>query len=114
MHTLIPRMTWSELLVLLIFLITLLLFAIAFVKGGGLAFVVRRLVARYPVLSADVRARRVPAVQVCLACGDVGKKDLRYDPIEKLVIVQCPVCMAAWGREPLVNAGKWSKPIQEE
>lgn len=68
----------------------------------------------FPWLSADYRERRVPRRQKCLACGNGGRKDLRFDPIEKIVIVQCPVCLAAWGYNPVVNPGKWAKPITEE
>jgi hypothetical protein len=63
-----------------------------------------------PWLSWDYRHRRVPKRQMCPACGDFGKKDLRYDPGEKVVIVQCPTCMAAWGFAPIVADGKWARP----
>jgi hypothetical protein len=78
-----------------------------------LAAVVQFLIRVFPWLSWDYRNRRVRQRQKCLACGNGGKKDLRYDPLQKLVIVQCPICMAAWGLEPVVNAGKWAKPITE-
>lgn len=85
-----------------------------FVERGGLAAAVAGLVARFPWLSADNRKRRVRRRQVCLACGDGGLKDLRYDAVEKVVLVQCPICLATWGRDPIVQAQKWAKPITEE
>lgn len=78
-----------------------------------LAALVRFLIRVFPWLSYDYR-RRVRLREKCVACGDTGRKDLRYDPVEKLVIVQCRICLAAWGHDPLVSAGKWAKPITEK
>lgn len=79
-----------------------------------LAAAVRLLIRLIPWLSWDYRNRRIPRRQKCPACGNGGRKDLRYDPDQKLVICQCPLCMAAWGYEPVVKAGKFSKPATEE
>ena len=79
-----------------------------------LAAVVRFLIRLIPWLSWDYRNRLIPRRQKCLACGINGRKDLRYNPVDKLVIVQCPVYLAAWGYNPVVNPGKWAKPITED
>ena len=78
-----------------------------------LAAVVQWLIRVFPWLSYDYR-RRVRRNEKCVACGSTGRKDLRYDPVEKLVVVQCPICLAAWGRDPLVKAGKWARPVTEK
>jgi hypothetical protein len=80
----------------------------------GPAALVRFLIRVIPWLSWDYRNRRISRRQKCLACGNGGRKQLRYDPEQKLVIVQCPICMAAWGREPVVRAALFSKPAAEE
>ena len=79
-----------------------------------LAAVVQFLIRVFPWLSWDYRNRRIKRRQMCVACGARGKKDLRYDPIQKVVIVQCPLCLAAWGYNPVVNAGKWAAPVTEK
>ena len=69
---------------------------------------------RFPWLMVAYRRRRINPRELCLACGFAGRKDLRFDPIEKVVIIQCPQCQACWSRAPLVNASVWAKPIAEE
>jgi len=78
-----------------------------------LAALVRFLIALFPWLSYDYRHRRVKRKQTCLACGNRVKVDIRYNPVEKLVVCGCPVCLATWGYNPIVQSQKWAKPAVE-
>lgn len=97
-----------------LWIIALLWLIRRFVEGGGLAFVIKRLVDVIPWLSFDHRNRQIKRRQKCVACGIGGKKDLRYDPVEHMVLVQCPVCLATWGYDPIVKTQKWDAAIREQ
>jgi hypothetical protein len=67
----------------------------------------------FPWLSADYRARRIKPRQACPACGAVKKHAMRFDPVQKLVILACVCCGANWGYSPLINTTKFVKSTEE-
>jgi hypothetical protein len=79
-----------------------------------LAAVVQFLIRVFPWLSYDYRHSRIRRRQFCPACLNRVKVDMRFDPREKVVVCQCPLCLAAWGYNPPVNAARWAKPFTEE
>jgi hypothetical protein len=79
-----------------------------------LAAVVLFLIRVFPWLSWDYRHRRIKRRQICPACANKVKVDIRFDPREKVIVCQCPLCLAAWGYNPAVMVGKWAKPITED
>jgi len=81
----------------------------------GLAAFVLWLIRRFPILSADYRARRVRRRQICPACGNSEKVTIRCDSSTGQVICQCPTCMAMWAYNPVVRPDVWAKlPKVEE
>lgn len=74
-----------------------------------LAAFVRFLIWLLPWLSADYRRRIKPTCK-CPACGDNSRKAMKFDAVEKLVVLTCQVCSAQWGYNPIVTATKWAKP----
>lgn len=71
----------------------------------------------FPFLSADYRdrrRRRINPRQQCPACGAIERQNVRWDPEQKVVLVVCVVCDAAWGFSPVVRVEKWQKPKTEE
>ena len=82
-----------------------------------LRWLVALLVRIFPVLSADYRdrrRRRIKPKQQCPACGAIERQNVRYDSEQKVVVVSCIVCEAAWGFAPVVRVEKWQKPKTEE
>ena len=73
-----------------------------------LARFVRLLIRWFPILSYDYRHSRIRRKQICVACANKVKVEIRFDPGSKLVIIQCPVCLACWGYNPVVRADVWS------
>jgi hypothetical protein len=112
-HSAAPLL-FSVVLVALVLLAVLTGVLVLAVRAGWLAGWVLWAVRVFPWLSAANRARRIHRRQMCLACGAGGRKDIRFDPTEKMVLVQCPVCLATWGYNPVVNAGKWVAPNVEK
>ena len=78
-----------------------------------LAAFVRFLIRLFPFLSYDYRHRIRPRMQ-CPACGTYRKHAMKFDALEKLVILQCAQCSAQWGYNPRVKAQTWAKPVVEE
>ena len=82
-----------------------------------LKWFVASLVRVFPFLSADYRdrrRRRINPKQQCPACGAIERQDVRWEPVQKMVIVNCVICDAAWGFAPVVKVEKWQKPKTEE
>lgn len=69
--------------------------------------------ARCPWLLADYRRRRINPRELCPSCGFAGVKDMRFNHVEKVLVVQCPRCLACWAHDPLVKAQAWAKPPEE-
>jgi hypothetical protein len=70
--------------------------------------------ARWPWLQYDYRRRRINPREICPSCAFAGVKEMRFNPIEKKVVVQCPRCLACWAHDPVVTAQVWAKPPSEE
>src|SRR5258708_3056077 len=75
--------------------------------NGWIAVYVRFLIRLFPILSYDYRNRRVKQKQICPACGNRSKIEMRYHPHEKQVVCGCPICFASWGYNPIVKTEKW-------
>ena len=73
-----------------------------------LAWLVRLLIRWFPILSYDYRHRRIRRRQICPACGNCGKVEIRFDIAAKLIVCQCRVCGSCWGYNPVVQASVWS------
>ncbi len=80
-----------------------------------LARLVRWLIRLFPLLSYDYRHRRIRRRQVCPACANKAKVDIRFDPVSKQIVCQCPTCLACWAYNPVVRSDVWAKlPKVEE
>lgn len=73
-----------------------------------LARLVRFLIRLFPILSYDYRHRRIKRRQICPACGNKVKVEMKFDPTSKLLVCQCPICNSCWGYNPVVRADVWS------
>lgn len=81
----------------------------------ALAALVRFLIWLCPLLSYDYRHRRVRRRQVCPACGNRVKVQIRFDVGARQVVCQCPIDFAMWAYNPVVKAETWAKlPKVEE
>jgi hypothetical protein len=80
-----------------------------------LARFVRLLILWFPILSYDYRHRRIRRRQICPACGNKVKVEIRFDPTTQQVICQCPIDLSCWGYNPVVRADVWShqKKVEE-
>lgn len=78
-----------------------------------LAALVRFLIRLLPILSYDYR-HRIRAKQQCPACGSYRRHAMKFNPLDKIVELQCAQCEARWGYNPRVTAQTWAKPITEE
>ena len=110
----IPRLVW---------LATLARWSLIFFPGfllfyWGLTFwlspIMKVVYARWPWLTADYRRRRINARELCPACLFSGRKDMKFDSVGKMVVLQCPRCQACWAHAPAVNAAAFARPIEEE
>jgi len=70
--------------------------------------------ARFPWLRYDYRKRRINPREICPGCGFAGRKDMKFNPVEKRLILQCPRCMSCWSHEPLLNPSVWVKTPEAE
>ena len=73
-----------------------------------LARLVRFLIRLFPILSYDYRHRRVRRRQICPACGNKVRVEIRFDTASKQIICQCPIDLACWGYNPVVRADVWA------
>ena len=73
-----------------------------------LAFFVQLLIRWFPILSYDYRHRRVKRRQICPACGNKVKVEIRFDATSKQIVCQCPIDLACWGYNPVVRADVWA------
>ena len=73
-----------------------------------LALLVRFLIRLFPILSYDYRHRRVRRRQICPACGNKVKVEIRFSVQSKQIVCQCPVCQAMWGYNPVVRPDVWA------
>ena len=80
-----------------------------------LARFVRLLIRWFPILSYDYRHRRIRRRQICPACGNKVRVEIRFDAATGAVICQCPIDLACWGYNPVVRADVWAhqKKVEE-
>ena len=68
-----------------------------------------------PFLSYDYRQRRIRRKQICPACGNKVRVEIRMDSAGGQVICQCPIDLACWAYNPVIRADVWAKlPKVEE
>lgn len=73
-----------------------------------LSRLVRLLIRWFPILSYDYRHRRVRRRQICPACGNKVKVEIRFDVKTGTLVCQCPVDLACWGYNPVVKSEIWA------
>ena len=73
-----------------------------------LARLVLWLIRLFPILSYDYRHCRIRRRQICPACGNKVKVEIRVDQTNGQVICQCPIDLACWGYNPVVKPEIWA------
>ena len=79
-----------------------------------LAAFVRWLIRLFPLLSYDYRHSRIKRRQICPACGNKVRVEIRFDVLTKQIICQCPIDLACWAYNPIVKSEVWAKSPRVE
>ena len=79
-----------------------------------LAAFVRWLIRLFPLLSYDYRHSRIKRRQICPACGNKVRVEMRFDPVGKVVVCGCPICLSNWAYNPVVKSEVWAKTPRVE
>ena len=79
-----------------------------------LAAFVRWLIRLFPLLSYDYRHSRIKRRQICPACGNKVRVEIRFDALSRQVVCQCPLDLCCWAYNPVVKSEVWAKSPRVE